>query len=133
MDRLYLFLQNFSDAGDPCTLTKGAGGLFLPTWYKYLAGEQDHTGRCIVDANMPDDIGRILLAIVDILLRLGGLVAVIFVMYGGYKYITSQGEPEQTKSARQTITNALIGLMLCVTAIAIVAFVGQELTTPETP
>lgn len=106
----------------------GDGALsFLPTWYKYLDGSPDiSTGKCTVAFNYPDDIGRILLALTDILLRVGGLVAVCFVIYGGFHYITSQGHPEDTKSARQTIVNAMIGVVITTIATVVVSFVGRE-------
>src|SRR5260221_14342044 len=50
----------------------------------------------------------ILLAIVDDLFRLAGLLAVFFIMYAGFKYITSQGEPAETKAALSTALSALI-------------------------
>lgn len=121
MDRMVYYMQNLAA---PCALPDG--GLFLPTWYKYIEGDIDSLGKCSLNANMPDDIGRILLGVIEIMLRVGGIAAVAFVVYGGFRYITSQGEPEQTKSARQTITNALIGLMLSITATGIVAFIGSR-------
>jgi hypothetical protein len=115
-------LHNFAAACTP-----GEGGLFLPTWYKYLGREENlDTGKCTVVMTFPDDIGKILLAVVEIILRVGGIIAVGFVIYGGFRYITSQGEPENTKSARQTITNALIGLVITTIATVSVAFIGNK-------
>jgi hypothetical protein len=126
MELLTQTIQRFAVACNP-----GSGGLFLPTWYKYLEGAQDETGRCEILLNFPNDIGRILLAVIEIMLRVGGLVAVAFVIYGGFRYITSQGEPDNTKSARQTITNAIIGLVITLVATATVAFFARTLTAPE--
>jgi hypothetical protein len=115
-------LSHFGAACQP-----GEGGLLLPTWYKYLEGSTDATGACsLLDVNMPDDLGKILLAVVEIMLRLGGIVALFFVIYGGFRYMTSQGESEKTKSARQTIQNAVIGLFISIIATGIVSFVGKE-------
>ena len=101
--------------------------LGLPTWYKYLNPEFDGS-KCELQANFPEDLGKIGLALVEILLRVGGMVAVAFVIYGGFKYITSQGEPDNTKNARQTILNAVIGLVIAILATAIVSFIGAEAT-----
>ena len=105
----------------------GSSSSFLgfPTWYKYLNPTFEN-GNCVLHANFPDDMGKIGLALVEILLRLGGLVAVIFVVYGGFNYITSQGEPDKTKSARQMIVNSIIGLIITTVATVIVAFIGRE-------
>ena len=112
-------------------LCTGNGPTFLgfPTWYKYLLKSDsfnEATQTCNLTPKFPDDIGKIALAIVEILLRVGGLLAVFFVVYGGFKYITSQGEPEKTKNARQTIINAVIGLMISIIATTAVAFIGRE-------
>lgn len=98
----------------------------LPSWYKYIEGEQ--VGKtCELKFQFPDDIGAILLAMVEILLRLGAIVAVGFVIYGGFMYMTSQGEPDKAAAARTTILNALIGLVLAILATAIVSFIGGQL------
>ncbi len=127
MEGMLDYLNNFAVSCNPST---SSGIPFLPTWYKYIEGETDAAGKCYITAQMPDDIGKILLAIIEILLRVGGIVAVFFVMYGGFRYITSQGEPEQTKSARQTIQNALIGLILSTVATLIVSFLAHRLINP---
>ncbi len=101
---------------------------WIPTWYKYLDSRTDDTGKCSLDGFVvPDDIGKVLLAIVEIILRVGALVAVGFVVYGGFQYILSQGEPDRTKNARTTIINALIGLVIATFATIIVNFVGSRL------
>lgn len=104
---------------------------FLPTWYKYLIlanKMEDVGGRCTTVADFqPADLSLILLAVLDIVLRLAGLVAVGFVIYGGVKFITSQGDADGSKRARQTIINALIGLVIALLATTFVAFIGTRL------
>ena len=126
------FLRNFATA---CTPTHGSGGglLGFPTWYKYLGGEEI-ADKCSVVFDFPDDIGKILLAVVEILLRVAGMVAVGFVIYGGFQYMLSQGDknvqgvPEKANAARGTIINALIGVVIAVIATVAVSFVARTLT-----
>ena len=107
----------------------------IPTWYKYLQHEFDPvTGLCNVEFSLMRDgvfngegIALLLLGIIDILVRIAALIAVGFVIYGGFKYITSQGSPEATAAALSTILHALIGLGVAVFATAIVFFVGTSL------
>ncbi|HZM63706.1 MAG TPA: hypothetical protein VFB59_01085 [Candidatus Saccharimonadales bacterium] len=104
----------------------------FPTWYKWLdqAGrmEIDASGRCVPVASMSvADLSLILLSLLDIALRLAGIVAVGFVVYGGIQLVTSQGDPEGIKRGRQTIINALIGLVISLFATVLVAFVGTSL------
>jgi hypothetical protein len=98
----------------------------LPTWHKYIDGRQTRTG-CELDFTFPDDLPAIALAVVEILLRIGTLAAVAFVIYGGFLYMTSQGEPDKAVSARKTIINAVIGLVISLLATGIVSFIGGQL------
>lgn len=100
----------------------------LPTWYKYLDVQKDDTGGCsVVNFDFPGSLPAIALAIVEILLRIGALVAVAYVIYGGFMFLTSQGEPDRAKGARQTIINAAVGLVLTLLATGIVSFIGGRL------
>lgn len=99
----------------------------LPTWYQYIDGSNDATGKCNLNFTFPDDLAAIGLAVVEILLRIGVLVAVGYVIYGGFMYITSQGEPDKSTAARHTIINALIGLAVGIIATGVVAFIGRRL------
>lgn len=98
----------------------------LPSWYKYLDSRQEG-GRCTPIFAFPDDIPAILLALVEILLRIGVLVAVFYVIYGGFLYIYSQGEPDRAGAAKQTIMNAIIGFTVAVIATGVVSFIGGRL------
>ena len=73
------------------------------------------------------NIPAVVLAIADALVRIAGFVAVAFVIVGGFKYVTSQGDPESTKRAKDSIVNALIGLVIAVVATMIVAYIGKRL------
>ena len=52
-----------------------------------------------------------------------GLVAVAFIIYGGIKYVISQGDPGKTRSATQTIIYAVVGLIVVLMAAAITSLV----------
>jgi hypothetical protein len=103
------------------------GITLIPTWYKYLKGTDDPNGGCSIQFSFPGDLGAILLAIVEILLRIGALVAVAYIIYGGFMYLTSQGEPDRAKNAQTTITNAIVGLVIALLATGVVAFIGGQL------
>lgn len=110
--------------------------LGLIPWYQYLELSKDKvTGSCriinfdqttqVLGAHSPFLL--IALAVLDDLIRVAALVAVGFVIYGGIQYVTSQGSPEATTKARESIINALIGLILAILAASIVAFIGSSL------
>lgn len=94
----------------------------FPTWYKYL----NHP-NCTPEIHSLSDVWLIVAAIIEIALRIAAIAAVLFIIYGGFSYTTSQGDPEGTKTARNTIVNALIGLALAVMAAAIVSFIARSI------
>lgn len=104
----------------------------LPAWYEYLPVRYDaETGGCevVTDGSEGNVALLIMLAAVDILFRLGALVAVVFVVYGGFMFVTSQGEPAKIVSARKAILNAVIGLIIVILASQIVKFIAKFLST----
>jgi hypothetical protein len=114
--------QHFADAPANCTTTFFG----LPTWYKYLPAG-DFTGCEVSNFNFPGDFTYIAISAVDIALTIAGMVAVGYVIYGGIQYVISQGEPDKTRGAKNTITNALVGLVIAGIAISLVSFLGSQL------
>lgn len=64
---------------------------------------------------------------------LASLAAVIFLIKGGYAYITSNGRPEALEQAKKTIRNALIGLLFVVGAGVFSSLLSHAFTTPSIP
>lgn len=124
-------------ANKPCPYKSSSGSLLsIPGWDKYITdGKTDLKGNCTTpDIGLTKDgkfngagILKILLAIIDILMRLVGLVALGFIVFGGIKYVTSQGSPEGTKDAQGTVINALIGVGIATIAVAVVSFLGSRI------
>ena len=71
----------------------------------------------------PTDAGVIIKNIVNILLFVIGAVSVIMIVIGGLKYVISNGDSSQVKSAKDTIFYAVIGLIIAILAYAIVNWV----------
>jgi hypothetical protein len=65
--------------------------------------------------------------IINIIMVIVGIAAVVMIIYGGFKFITSAGNPENTKAARNAILYALIGLVIVAFAQFIVKFVLGKL------
>lgn len=101
---------------------KSCTGTFLglPAWYEYL----EVNASCEVSFEVEKDIPKVLLAVFEIILRLGGVAAVVMVITGGVQYMISQGEPDKIKGARVTIINSIVGLVIAIMAVVIVNFVG---------
>lgn len=61
--------------------------------------------------------------VINLLSLIVGIVAVIMIIIGGLKYITSSGDSANVTSAKNTILYAIIGLVVVALAQVIVRFV----------
>ena len=64
--------------------------------------------------------GGLIYQIISILLFVAGSVAVIFVIVGGFQYVTSAGNEEQAEKGRQNVTNAIIGIIIIILSYVVV-------------
>jgi len=66
-------------------------------------------------------------AIANIAMQIGGIAAVIFIIWSGFLFVTARGNEEQLKKARTTFFWTVIGAMVLLgayaVALAVVAFV----------
>ncbi len=66
-----------------------------------------------------------------VLTVLASLISVIFLIRGGYLYITSIGKPDSLEEAKKTIRNALIGLLFVIGAGVFSSLLSHAFTTPH--
>ncbi len=64
---------------------------------------------------------------VNILFVIGIILTLIFLIWGGILWITSQGDEEKVKKARKTLTYAIIGIVVILLSAVIIQFVGTLL------
>lgn len=72
-------------------------------------------------------IDQILGGVINILLWVAGVASVIVIIVGGIMYIVSGGNEKTTKTAKDAILYAVIGLVITILAFAIVRFVLTNL------
>ena len=65
-----------------------------------------------------------------VLITIASLVSAFFLIRGGFQYITSTGKPDDIESAKKTIINALIGLVLVIGAGVFSALLQNAFITP---
>lgn len=75
------------------------------------------------------DIKSLVKTILEWALYLAAVTAIIFIVIGGYYYITAAGNDARAASGRKTLTNALIGLVLVVLSYMIVQVVYKFIVT----
>jgi hypothetical protein len=70
-------------------------------------------------------ISELVMRIVSWGLWLGGAVAVIYIMYGGILYITSAGDEAKAEQGRNTLTYAIIGVILVACSIVAITWMNN--------
>ncbi len=71
--------------------------------------------------------GNFVTTLLNIVFGIFGAVALLFIVLGGFRYVISSGDPKNTAKAKNTIIYALIGLVITLSATAIVNFVAKKL------
>lgn len=72
-------------------------------------------------------LAEILVRIVNVLILFSGLAFVILFLWGCLKFIISQGDPKAVGAAKNSITYAIIGLIIIIMSFAFVKFAGNFL------
>lgn len=95
----------------------------FPTWYRGLNCSADGAIEIKGEQTLNTVAFKVGLNIADIAIRLSGIVAVGFIVYSGYAYITSQGDKSRVETAKKTLQTAVVGLVITVMAAAIIGFI----------
>ena len=77
-------------------------------------------------------LNDVLATVINVISLIVGVLAVIMVIIGGFRYIASGGKEEGIKGAKNMILYALIGLVIVALAQLIVHFVLNRVTTATT-
>ena len=70
-------------------------------------------------APLPEMLGNI----IEVFLSVLGIIFVVLVVYAGYLYLTAAGDDEKVKKAKKLLGQAVIGLIIVLSAFAITTFI----------
>lgn len=70
---------------------------------------------------------QLILGLIGIALVITGFLTVLFVIIGGFRYITAHGNEEQAEGAKKTLTHALIGLVIVILSFVMVRVIANAL------
>ena len=70
-------------------------------------------------------IDGVVTIVLNIAMPIAGLAAVVLMVIAGYNMITSQGNPDKLKEAKDMITNAVIGLVFILLSVAILMLISN--------
>lgn len=90
---------------------------------QFIAGVIDPTGL----PNAQADTAKIS-TIVNLLFGIVASIAVLMIVIGGFRYIVAHGDANAMAQARNTILYAVVGLLITMTAFAIVTFVVKGIS-----
>jgi len=77
----------------------------------------------------PRDIAA---SVIRVILGFLGIVAVIIILLGGFKWMTAGGNEDKVGEAKKLITAGIIGLVIILAAFAIATFVLNSLLSATT-
>ena len=83
-------------------------------------------------SDVPEDLfgnAGIITTITNTMLFLVGALAVIMVIFGGFRYVTSAGNSSSVTAAKNTILYAIVGLVVAFLAYAAINFVIGSVAT----
>ena len=92
----------------------GAGGA--------ISGINSARGDGVPD-NLASGDDSIIRRVINLMLYAVGVISVIMLIYGGFRYVISGGQKESVTAAKNTILYAIVGLIISIFAYAIVKFV----------
>lgn len=57
-----------------------------------------------------------------------GVIFMVLIIFGGFQWMTARGNDQQVEKAKNLIIQSIIGLIIILSAYAITAFIGRQLT-----
>lgn len=102
---------------------KGSFLTFKPWYYGLTKG--DCSIKNPSEVGLSKFVWTIVLNIVEDIMQLAGYIAVGFIIYGGFLYLTSAGIPDRATAGRKTVLNSVIGLIIAMSAVALVNLVAR--------
>ncbi len=74
----------------------------------------------------------LILGLINIAMGFLALIAVIIILYGGFKWMTAAGNEEKVEEAKKLIGAGIIGLIIILTAYTLVTYVIQTVLKVQT-
>lgn len=92
--------------------------------FAQTAASQSNAQAVAVAAGLPQtDLPTLIGRIIYVFLSLLGTVFLVLLLYAGFLWMTSQGDPKKVEKAKNIIRDAIIGIVLTASAFAITSFI----------
>lgn len=112
----------------------GATAVFgLPALAQTTALDRlQRTSKGIYSTSKPQSLEQIIGGVIQTLLGIMGIVLLIYVIYGGYLWMTAQGDDQKVGKARKIISNTVVGIAIIFLAYFLTKFIINELVLSST-
>jgi hypothetical protein len=97
------------------------------------AGKKTDSGSCHPGADSGKSLEQTVTSLINILSIAVGVVAVIMLVVGGFRFVVSAGNDSAVSAAKNTIVYAIVGLVIVALAQIIVHFVLGNVATSSKP
>jgi hypothetical protein len=98
----------------------------FPAWDSCLPHKNGEKNGEIVITNI-NQLWLVILPIVESLVKIAGYAAVSMIIWGSILFVKSQGDPGKVTSARNTIRDAVIGLVIAASSVAIIQYISNDI------
>ena len=109
----------------------GLNGTPIPTGNPDYANSGFKTRKCVAVQTgvgpISTDPASFVKSVFSLVLGLSGGIALILIIFSGYKLIASQGNPEKTTAARDQLISAIVGLLFIIVSFVILEVIGVDI------
>jgi uncharacterized membrane protein len=110
------------------TLFLVLGGVFLPVAQALALNIQNPAPGLFTNTKGDGSFKALLGWLInDVMLPLAAVVAMMFVIIGGYQYMTSAGDEEAAAKGKKTLSGGVIGLVIIILSYTIITVVINAL------
>lgn len=88
---------------------------------------QNNPSKCEAVDTIPIDPLGFIMKLFTIGLSVAGIGALILIIVSGYRILMSRGNPDTIKSARETLTSAIVGLIFLIFSIVILSVIAGDI------
>jgi len=120
--------QACGGAGNTCGAVTG-GGPTAPAAPGTARLENPLAAICPANVQGQQCVQRVIGSVIRALLGIVGSIALLMIIYGGFLWLTSQGNSERIQKGKSVLVWAVMGLALIFAAYAITSYVIDALTT----
>lgn len=112
-------------------ITAGAGAATLGLVYTqnaFATGLSNVQNGVTTTSNAAGGLSMqtVISTVIGTMLFIVGLLAVVMLIYGGIRYVTSHGDKAQVTAAKETIMYAVVGLVVAIAAFAVVQWITND-------